>query len=611
MGVGSELCSAIGGTAETDASGSDDVFSTRASMDAIFHSYSSTSNRPSRYDEVDVLLTGHEDGTIHIRIFDCFDIGKVDLKSSLPKDSKTCRVIQHVAHPLSSKHALVVQTTTKKADYQLHVIALHLNFIPQTSPYYLSTLATKSTQLLNVLRYLTQVSIHLSIELRGAFDLPGKFVRNINETLAQNADGPTDFVTAAYQLVVTGGCGDELRDWMIDEIGERNLKRWEKASTLGTENIRRFTHECLLPALERCQVIISRLEGLSRFAKSAQVLGLDLQSLNRVMDTVDCLNLLGHYLLKTVGKEIKQFTAFMKWLRLEVEIQSLERENAGGPGSERLDELCMRRDDLDVRTVLDYIQGVLGKSAMFAFVRPSVDARGSSLEGSSYDWSHNQVDIGFYEVFKKMLKTDPKPGKRPGLDDLLRRLAGQAEKVFDGIAQTLRKSVLHNRVCTLEQNCNADAMTARMALKSEGEYEVVFATTKRTETNQISLHHIPWDAAHTSQVPMAKDYTIPHNESAQGIQFVDNSSLMVLSSGQEKAHLYTLHYASPDVVWQERHVFDLGGGAKAPSELAVNGRKGRRAACVLEDGIKFTVFDLDSGQPDEEMPTEDEDVMID
>lgn len=607
--VGSELCSGIGWTAEADASGSDDVFSTRASMDAIFHSYTSTSNRPSRYDEVDVLLTGFEDGTIHIRIFDCFDVGSVDLTSSLPKDSKTCKVLRHVAHPLSSTHALAVQTTTGKGAYQLHVIALDLKFIPQTSPYYLSTLATKSTQLLNLLRYLTQVSTHLSIELRGALDLPGKLVRNINETLAQSADGQTDFVTAAYQLVVTGDCGDELRDWMIDEVGERNIKRWDKASTLGMENIRRFTHECLLPALERCQVVISRLEGLSTFTKSAQVLGLDLQSLYRVMDTVDCLNLLGHYLLKTVGKEIRQFTAFMKWLRLEVEIQGLERENAGGPGSERLDELCMRRDELDVRTVLDYIQGVMGKSAMVAFVRPSVDARGTSLEGPSYDWSHNQAEVGFYEVFKKMLKINLGPGKRPDLDDLLRRLTGQAQKVFDGIAQTLRKSVLHGRVCTLQQDCNADAMTARMVLKSEGQHEVVFATTTRTEASQISLHYIPWDPVHPSQVPRVRDFTIPHKESAQSIQFVDDSDLMVLSSGQEEAHLYTLSYASPEVVWQERHVFDLSGGEKTPSELEVNGRRGRRAACVLEDGIKFTVFDLDSGQPDEETP-QDEDIMI-
>ena len=578
-------------------------------MDAIFHSHNSTSSRKSGHDEVDVLLTGLDDGTVYIRIFDCFEIGKIDITSSLNKESKTCKVLQHVAHPLSSTHALIVQSQTKINDDQLHIIALDLNFIPQTSPYYLSTLATKTTQLLNLLRYLTQLSTHLSIELRGAFDLPGKFIRNINETLAQNPDGPLDFVTAAYQLVVTGECSDEFRDWMVEEVGERNLKRWEKASTVGMESIRKLAHECLLPALERCQIVLSRLEGLSRFAKSAQVLGLDIQSLKRVMDTVDCLNLLGHYLLQTVGKEIKQFTAFIKWLRLEIEIQGLEKENAGGPGSERLDEVCMRKDELDVRAVLDYIQGVMDKSGMTAFVRPSRDARGASLDGSSYDWSQSQMDVGFYEVFKRMLKTHTELGKRPDLDDLLRRLTGQAGQVFDGIAQTLSKSILQSRVCTLRSDCLADALSATMFLKSEGGFEVVLATKKRTATDQASLHRIPWETAQRGRAPQVRDFTVPNNEAISDMKFVDDLDLMVLCSGPDRAHLHTLDYNSSDPVWQERHVFDLSSGAKAPSELEVNGRKGRRAVCVLEDDIKFTVFDLDSGQPDEEMPIQDEDVM--
>lgn len=593
----------------TDDCGSDDVFSTRASIDSIFHSHVGTAGRSSRHDEVDVLLTGFEDGTVYIRIFDCFDIGEVDISSSLPKDSKSCRVVQHVAHPLSSIHALFVQTRSRKNDEQLHVIALDLNFIRQTSPYYLSTLATKSTQLLNLLRYLSQISTLLSIEFRSAFDLPGRFIRNINDTLAQITDGPMDFVTAAYQLVVTGECSDELRDWMIDEIGERNLKRWEKASMAGMENIRKFVHECLLPALERCQVVLSRLEGLSRFAKSAQVLGLDTQSLHQVMDTVKCLNLLGHYLLKTVGKEIKQFNIFIKWLRLEVDIQGSERENAGGIGSERLDEMCMRRDEVDVRTVLEYIQGVMRKSGMVAFLRPSVDARGSSLDGNSYDWAQHQVPVDFYETFKRMLKTPVEPGQRPDLDDLLRRLKGQAEKVFDTIAQSLRKSIMHSRVCNLQPDCDVNILPARITTGAQGGHEVIFATYQGAHS-QISIHHIPWKTSQQKDSSLFGKFAVPGKEEVVDMKFVEDSELMVLTSGRKVAHLNTFKYSFPKPEWQDRHNFDLSDGRKPPSELEVNGRKGRRAACVVEDGIRFTVLDIDSAEPDQEISGQDEDVVM-
>lgn len=555
-----------------------------------------------------MLLTGCEDGTLHIRIFDCFDIGKVDLSSSLPKDTRTHKVVQHIAHPLSSRHALVVKTLKDNNDDQLHIISLDLNFIPRTSPYYLPILATKTTQLLNLMRYLTQVSTHLSIELRSAFDLPGKLIRNINEALAQSPNGPVDFTTAAYELVMIGDCRRELRDWMVDEVGERNLKRWEKASTLGMENVRRLVHECLLPALERCQVVLSRLDGLSRFAKSAEVLGLEEESLNRVMDTVECLNLLGHYLLKTVGQEIRQFIAFIKWLRLEVEIQSLERENAGGTGSERLDEMYMRRDEIDARTVLHYIKDVMGNSGMVAFVRPSADARGTSLHGPSYDWSQTQVEVRFYDIFKKMLRT---PGKRPDLDDLLRRLIGQAEKVFDRIAQTLRKSIMHNMVCTLHPACGGDTVSGRMILKDDGEHELVLATISREDKHRMPLHQVPWEQEYRSQVATkTRDFTMPDKEAIVDIKFVDDFELMVLCSGQGMGHLHTLNYTSPSPVWQERHTFDLSNGERPPSELEVNGRQGRRAVCIVEDDTRLTVFDLDSGPRDEDLPLQDEDVMM-
>ena len=41
------------------------------------------------------------------------------------------------------------------------------------------------------------------------------------------------------------------------------------------------------------------------------------------------------------------------------------------------------------------------------------------------------------------------------------------------------------------------------------------------------------------------------------------------------------------------------GQASSPDRLAVNGKKGRRAVCVVaEDGIHYRVFDIDSGGGD-------------
>lgn len=45
-------------------------------------------------------------------------------------------------------------------------------------------------------------------------------------------------------------------------------KRWDKAVTTGLDNLKRLVHENMLPALERCSVILSRFSGIARFQGS-------------------------------------------------------------------------------------------------------------------------------------------------------------------------------------------------------------------------------------------------------------------------------------------------------------------------------------------------------
>lgn len=56
-----------------------------------------------------------------------------------------------------------------------------------------------------------------------------------------------------------------------------------------------------------------------------------------------------------------------------------------------------------------------------------------------------------------------------------------------------------------------------------------------------------------------------------------------------------------------RHTF-LGDRASQPGTLEVNGRKGRRVLCVLDqDGLRYRVFDLDSNAEDCGTPAQEHD----
>ena len=54
-------------------------------------------------------------------------------------------------------------------------------------------------------------------------------------------------------------CDPKLKEWLVDEVGDRGLKRWEKAVGDCLEVVRRMTSECL------ARICQSRISNDARF----------------------------------------------------------------------------------------------------------------------------------------------------------------------------------------------------------------------------------------------------------------------------------------------------------------------------------------------------------
>lgn len=101
---------------------------------------------------------------------------------------------------------------------ELHVVPLDLRLLSNAGRH-LSLLASKSTQLHKVLRYIHQVQRLMCNEFKASQDLPGRFIANIEESLQERRD--CNWTQAAYHLVVTGNCYPEVKEWLVDQLGER------------------------------------------------------------------------------------------------------------------------------------------------------------------------------------------------------------------------------------------------------------------------------------------------------------------------------------------------------------------------------------------------------
>ncbi|KAL8656732.1 MAG: hypothetical protein Q9210_000073 [Variospora velana] len=592
-----------------------DVFSSRLSLDTLFQRMPTGSA-----DSADILIVGLEDGTIQLSMSEYFSIGTFRLGNG-SSDLTGSKTLLHCSYPLFTTYALLVSASTGDVE-DLRVVPFDLRLISSAGRH-LSLLASKVTELHNLLRYLQQAHEHISSEIKATQDLPSKFMRNIDETLQKNSD--TTWVQAAYHLVVAGHCHPEVKEWLVDELGERGHKRWDKAVTTGYESIRRLVHENLLPALDRLSVHISRLRGLSRYQNSALSLGLSTSELDDIIDTMDSLQLLSHHLMRCTISESRQFGAFSTWLRHEIEKQATE------PTSATAQELAQKDIAFDYASILEYIQGAMTESRMPRYSGNPMDSKPR--------WDLEAEGGLLFELCTNQMQEEENvlspPKQLPGLNVLIHHLQRQFTSLFDHISETQRRNV-HFGIPIYLGAGNSDCTDMIMVPE-------VCATEPWIKIFRISLS-VEKGVSSSKGVQCAR---IPTPAGAvRDVKFVDDEILLLAFVGQggksqidahslniptdklplDSSRLLNIHYRPRDLSSSsllyhaqqpigeegsaEPHSIDLrnpkevaartihrfpADEAWAPRRLEVNGRKGRRILCVLaEDNLHYRQYAIDS-----------------
>lgn len=168
------------------------------------------------------MIVGTDDGQIHVSIYDSFIIGT--FKYSLPQSSErdvSLQLCYHASHPNLSTHILVFRPSKDDSASTIYLIPMDLTFI-HSSPENLSLLASKTTTLQKLLRYVKQVQMHMIHEWQSTRELPTRFLNSINETLRESENyGEMTIGQALYHSVVTGHTFPEVKEWLIDQLAER------------------------------------------------------------------------------------------------------------------------------------------------------------------------------------------------------------------------------------------------------------------------------------------------------------------------------------------------------------------------------------------------------
>jgi anaphase-promoting complex subunit 4 len=186
----------------------------------------------------------------------------------------------------------------------------------------------------------------------------------------------------------------------------------------------------MLPALERMNIILSRLLGIAKFQNNDS-LGLSTRQITKVVDAVACLTIVCSKILAHTVEELDIFKAFSSWMRHEI-----DRLASGSPVSP--EDLIEKEAAIDHAKVLNYIQSALTTSKLAVFfgdLKPEETSR----------WNLTDNGVPMFDILdaqlKKQVNGQPYMEALPKLAFLCKQTEKQAKTVFEQIAESQKRNV--------------------------------------------------------------------------------------------------------------------------------------------------------------------------
>lgn len=300
----------------------------------------------------------------------------------------------------------------------------------------------------------------------------------------------------------------------------------------GLEGLRSLVHQYFLPALERCSVILSRLRGLARFYSDREDIGLSIPHLNRVLDTISCLTLVGHKVLIHTMDELQHFSAFSAWLRFQI-------DQLGGPGT-GVEELTDKEAMMDHTKVLTYIERYLTNSPLDIFL--------NEIAKEDYDSDWDFIDDGptLLDVLDKQLKKHEagQPGMKalPHVDFLVNYASTWSNKIFSSIAEAKRRSVRFGRPVKLSIGKPITKMDMKMYGSSKRSGAVFTALASQQDPSKVHLFRM--DMAITNGIsdnkPVMACVVDLGSRSLADLKFLNDKTLVVFCTESSTFHFVHL-----------------------------------------------------------------------
>ncbi|CAK1361931.1 hypothetical protein CB0940_02750 [Cercospora beticola] len=334
-------------------------FGTQAAADTQFDAQNS-----SIPGVVQSLVVCPHAGTVQVLVDETVNIGDV---------ASTAKPVAHAAHPEVSTHAVLCQGNEEGEPMQMTFLDLPLSTLNGST---LHTIATNTKRTQTLLDYIVQTARCIQFDYATNVVVPSRFVKVLEMDLEDKHPNDGDALANLYHLAMTGSFHPQVLEWIVDIVKDTNIRRWETHMNTLYGNIQSHLFINLLPALDRFSVAVTALRGQAKYHENATSFDCSPKYFDALLENIDCIRLVAQKMQLIVQSEHRQFRAFSKWLKMQVDIAVAE------PFSQNAMETEEREvPNIDYALVLTYIKNNLLQSDLAVFI----ENRPTAQEGATCD----------------------------------------------------------------------------------------------------------------------------------------------------------------------------------------------------------------------------------
>ncbi|KAG6899924.1 hypothetical protein C0993_005314 [Termitomyces sp. T159_Od127] len=405
-------------------------------------------------------------------------------------------------------------------------------------------------------------------------------------------------------LLVTGRATDSVLDFLGsgEQMSERGILKWESTMTEALAKLRDYSEKRITPACQRLHLVLEEIQGWAQLSVFAPF-ELSLKDINTCLEMTMQMIVLSAWLAATARQELFRFKAFLHWLRFETSAANPSIDNAPQPRHDILEVNNYFISGLVTSPIDQWFTGLLPRFSLRDFLGENDQSILDVVEQARTIAKGKHTSSGFVCVMDVSLTDfDSWPNQHPifpkddlnftnkNLNALVNELATRCKCIFDRAASAATRSAT-KRVNTT----SAADLASRTRLL---DYLTPSPVRERTtNVNEVRLH------------PPGTDHIYNFITGKEALESPSEIGIVLLEPflmGNEEPGLDLLEadfldddYVLPKTRKPIERTRGLKGGTRGRVSLALNGRLGRRVACVLDGKGTLESFDME-GDEDEE-----------